>query len=73
MGQRRMMSKLITDDDNFINLSSSAQALYMHLVMAADDEGFTNAVTICLFKAHATADDIIRCCRSISLSSLMMA
>lgn len=52
-----MMSKLITDDDNFINLSSSAQALYMHLVMAADDEGFTNAVTICLFKAHATADD----------------
>lgn len=48
---------MITDDDNFINLSSSAQALYMHLVMSADDEGFTNAVTICLFKAHATADD----------------
>ena len=39
MGQRRMMSKLITDDDNFINLSSSAQALYMHLNLNADDDG----------------------------------
>ena len=38
MADRRMLSKKITDHDNFISLSASAQALYMHLCMSADDE-----------------------------------
>ena len=35
-----MFTKKITDDDHFLNLSSPAQALYLHLSMNADDDGF---------------------------------
>lgn len=53
-----MMTKKVTDDDNFVNLSSSAQALYLHLAMSADDDGFCNQVTLCMFKAHASVQDL---------------
>jgi hypothetical protein len=58
MADRRMLSKKITDHDNFISLSASAQALYMHLVMSADDEGFCNQVSLAMFKAHAGSQDL---------------
>ena len=58
MAERRMMTKKVTDDDNFMNLSSSAQALYLHLNMSADDDGFCNQVSICMFKAHASIQDL---------------
>ena len=58
MAERRMFTKKVTDDDNFINLSSSAQALYLHLSMSADDDGFCNQVTISMFKAHASVQDL---------------
>lgn len=40
MAQRRMFSKRITDTDKFLDMSLSTQALYFHLNMAADDDGF---------------------------------
>lgn len=58
MAERRMFTKKITDDDHFIGLSSSAQALYLHLTMSADDDGFCNNVAMCIFKAHASAQDL---------------
>lgn len=58
MAERRMFTKRITDDDNFLNLSSSAQALYLHLSMSADDDGFCNQVTSSMFKAHASVQDL---------------
>lgn len=58
MAERRMFSKKVTDDDNFMTLSSSAQALYLHLSMCADDDGFCNQVTISMFKAHASVQDL---------------
>ena len=58
MAERRMFSKKVTDDDNFMSLSSSAQALYLHLCMSADDDGFCNQVTLCMFKAHASTQDL---------------
>lgn len=58
MADRRMLSKKITDHDNFISLSASAQALYMHLCMSADDDGFCNQVSLCMFKAHAGTQDL---------------
>lgn len=58
MADRRMLSKKITDNDNFISLSASAQALYMHLVMSADDEGFCNQVSLAMFKAHSGTQDL---------------
>ena len=53
-----MFTKKVTDDDNFMALSSSAQALYLHLSMAADDDGFCNQVSISMFKAHASIQDL---------------
>lgn len=58
MAERRMFTKKITDDDHFQNLSSSAQALYFHLSMSADDDGFCNQVNSSMFKAHASVQDL---------------
>ena len=58
MAERRMFTKRITDDDHFMALSSSAQALYLHLSMSADDDGFCNQVSLCMFKAHASVGDL---------------
>lgn len=40
MAQRRMFSKSITESDAFIDMPLTTQALYFHLGMVADDEGF---------------------------------
>ena len=40
MAERRMLSKSIIDTDQFQNMSFSARALYMDLVLNADDDGF---------------------------------
>lgn len=58
MAERRMFTKKVTDDDNFMSLSSSAQALYLHLSMSADDDGFCNQVSLSMFKAHASVQDL---------------
>ena len=42
MAQRRMFAKTIIDSDAFLEMSTSAQALYFHLGMRADDDGFVN-------------------------------
>ena len=40
MAERRMVSKGIIRQDKFLDLTLGAQALYMHLLAEADDEGF---------------------------------
>lgn len=42
MAERRMFSKTIIDSDMFLDMPLSTQALYFHLSMRADDEGFIN-------------------------------
>lgn len=42
MAERRMFAKLIIDSDNFLDMPLSTQALYFHLAMRADDDGFVN-------------------------------
>jgi hypothetical protein len=42
MAQRRMFSKDITENDSFLDMPLSTQALYFHLGMQADDEGFVS-------------------------------
>ena len=42
MAQRRMFAMTIIDSDAFLDMPLSAQALYFHLSMRADDEGFIN-------------------------------
>lgn len=58
MAERRMFAKKVTNDDSFMQLSASAQALYFHLAMSADDDGFCNQVTVSMFKAHASTQDL---------------
>lgn len=58
MAEKRMFTKKITDADEFISLPSSTQALYLHLCMSADDDGFNNQVQMAMFKAHASIDDV---------------
>lgn len=42
MAERRMFAKTIIDSDAFLDMPLSAQALYFHLSMRADDDGFIN-------------------------------
>lgn len=42
MAERRMFSKAVIDSDLFLDLPLTAQALYFHLAMRADDDGFVN-------------------------------
>ena len=42
MAERRMMSKKIIDSDAFTEMPLSSQALYFHLLLRADDDGFLN-------------------------------
>ncbi|WP_257883171.1 replication protein [Loigolactobacillus coryniformis] len=57
MAQRRMFSKKITDTDTFMDLPLSSQALYFHLNMHADDDGFiSNANTIVRMTGASTDD-----------------
>ena len=42
MAERRMFAKTIIDSDPFLDMPLSTQALYFHLAMRADDDGFVN-------------------------------
>lgn len=42
MAERRMFAKTIIDSDAFLDMPLSAQCLYFHLSMRADDDGFVN-------------------------------
>lgn len=42
MAERRMFAKTIIDSDEFLDMPLSTQALYFHLSMRADDDGFIN-------------------------------
>lgn len=42
MAEKRMFAKTIIDSDTFMDMPLSTQALYFHLSMRADDDGFIN-------------------------------
>lgn len=57
MAERRMFTKKITDADAFTELPPTSQALYFHLCMGADDDGFSNQIRKAMFNAHADRHD----------------
>lgn len=57
LAERRMFSKTITNSDKFFSLSLSAQALYFHLAMSADDDGFVNNSKVIQRLIGASNDD----------------
>ena len=42
MAEKRMFSKRVIDSDAFLDMPLTTQALYFHLNMRADDDGFVN-------------------------------
>lgn len=44
MATRRMISDLVMESDAFLDLPLSAQALYTHLILQADNWGFLSSV-----------------------------
>ena len=58
MAQRRMFSLKVVDTDAFCEMPASAQNLYFHIGMRADDEGFYAGVKGLMAKIHASQDDL---------------
>lgn len=54
---RRMFSLQIVDSDAFLDMSVSAQALYFHLGMRADDDGFISNPRRILKSLNGSLDD----------------
>lgn len=58
MAEKRMFTKAIIDSDAFLEMPLSAQALYFHLNMRADDDGFINNPMRITSYVNASADDL---------------
>ena len=58
MADKRMFSKKITNSDAFLDMPLSAQCLYFHLNMEADDDGFVNNPKMIMRNIRATQDDM---------------
>ena len=58
MAERRMFAKTIIDSDAFLDMPLSTQALYFHLNMRADDEGFINSPKKIQRMIGASDDDL---------------
>ena len=58
MAERRMFARTIIDSDAFLDLPISAQALYFHLAMRADDDGFVNKPRAIMNMIGAKNDDM---------------
>lgn len=58
MAEKRMFAKTIVDSDAFLDMPLSAQCLYFHLNMRADDEGFVNSPKRIQRLIGASEDDL---------------
>lgn len=58
MAERRMFAKTIIDSDAFLDMPLSAQALYFHLGMRADDDGFVNSPKRIMRLVSCSEDDM---------------
>lgn len=58
MAERRMFAKTIIDSDAFLDMPLSTQALYFHLSMRADDDGFINNPLKIMRMVSASKNDL---------------
>lgn len=58
MARRRLFSLDIVDTDSFLELPCSTQALYFHLGMRADDDGFVSSPKRITSTVNAATDDL---------------
>lgn len=60
MTQRRLISPQVTETDAFLDMAPSAQALYFHMNLYADDDGFVDNPKSVQRMVGATSDDLKR-------------
>ena len=58
MAERRMFAKTIVNSDAFTDMPLSAQALYLHIAIEADDWGFVNSPKAIRRSVGASEDDL---------------
>lgn len=58
MAQKRMFSLHVTDTDKFMEMPASSQALYFHLGMHGDDDGFVSSPRKIARAAGCNEDDM---------------
>ncbi len=58
MAERRMFAKTIIDSDAFLDMPQTAQLLYFHLAMRADDDGFINKPKTVMRMVGSRDDDL---------------
>jgi len=58
MANRRMFAKTIIDSDAFLDMPLSTQALYFHLSMRGDDDGFVNSPKKIMRMIGASQDEL---------------
>ncbi|MBC6910040.1 hypothetical protein DT304_01745 [Lactobacillus reuteri] len=58
MAQRRMFSQKVTETDKFLDMGLTAQSLYFHLGMNADDDGFVGNPKSIKRMIGASEDDL---------------
>lgn len=58
MAEKRMFTQRIIDSDAFLDMPLSTQALYFHLAMRADDDGFINNPKKIMRIVGASDDDL---------------
>lgn len=58
MAQKRMFSLKVTDTDKFMDMPTSSQALYFHLGMHGDDDGFVASPKKIARAAGCNEDDL---------------
>ena len=58
MADKRMFSKKLIDSDAFLDMPISAQGLFFHLCMRADDDGFVDAPKRVARECQASSEDL---------------
>ena len=58
MASRRMVSRELAESDKFIDMPISSQALYFHLLVCGDDDGFVSAPKRILRTVGCKDDDM---------------
>lgn len=58
MADKRMISNTIYDQDEFLDMPTTARDLYTYLNLAADDEGFVGNAKSIMRKIRASEDDL---------------
>lgn len=58
MAEKRMFAKTIIDSDVFLDMPVTAQLLYFHLCMRADDDGFSNNPKRIMRDVRCSDDDM---------------